>query len=271
MEFSLAHACGHHGSPWARQQIIAFEDEIKNRGDAQRVSPGQFRESLSGKRVFFLENVDDQNGRIGTVFVRSDENDGRRVVLMSSTGRFEQDLKGQSWVVLERGFRSDTVPGHLDARTTAFDVYRIRLEQGAPVGRTQDTVRSMNTVDLLRSAEPPARGELVLRFGFPLLTLALGLLAIPLAITNVRSGRAVNLILALLIYLIASNLFGAAKGAVSQDKINMLLALTLVPGILFMVTALMFWWRTVQMPSLLEMMYRLKQRGRDHSQQASAG
>ena len=129
----------------------------------------------------------------------------------------------------------------------------------------------MNTFDLLGRADPTARGDLVLRFGFPLLTLALGLLAIPLAITNVRSGRAVNLILALLIYLIASNLFGAAKGAVSQDKINMLLALTLVPGILFMVTALMFWWRTVQMPSLLEMMYRLKQRGRDHSQQASAG
>ena len=58
-------------SPWARQQIISFEDQIQNRSDAQRVSPGQFRESFSGQWVFFLENPDDENGRIGTVFVRS--------------------------------------------------------------------------------------------------------------------------------------------------------------------------------------------------------
>ena len=46
-------------TPWAQQQILAFEDEIQNRTDAQRASPGQFRESASGRRVFFLENPDD--------------------------------------------------------------------------------------------------------------------------------------------------------------------------------------------------------------------
>ena len=252
-------------APWARQQITAFEDEIKNRGDAQRVSPGQFRESLSGKRVFFVENPDDENGRIGTVFVRSDEGDGRRVILLSSTGRFEQDAEGQSWVVLERGHRNDLVVGKLESRTTAFDVYRIRLDQGAPVGRAQETVRSMPITELVQRTEPTARGELLIRIGLPLLTVALAILAIPLAVTNVRSGRAINLLLALLIYLIASNLFGAAKGVVAQDKMHIALALGIVPAVILAITAVMFWWRIAQPPGVSEALrfFKGRWRGRD--------
>ncbi len=247
-------------APWARQQITAFEDEIKNRGDAQRVSPGQFRESLSGKRVFFVENPDDENGRIGTVFVRSDEGDGRRVLLLSSTGRFEQDAEGHPWEVLERGYRNDLVPGTLESRSTAFDVYRIRLDQGAPVGRSQETVRSMPIMDLAQRTDPSAQGELVIRVGLPLLTLTLAFLAIPLSFTNVRSGRAVNLLLALLIYVIASNLFGAAKGAVTQDKMHVALALGIIPTAVLGITAVMFWWRTTQPPGPSELLSWVRMR-----------
>lgn len=63
-----------------------------------------------------------------------------------------------------------------------------------------------------------------MRIGLPLLTLSLGIFAIPLSVVNARSGRAFNLIIALLIYLIGTNLFGSVKVAVSQGKVDLALA-----------------------------------------------
>lgn len=246
--------------PWARQQILNFEDEIQNRGDAQRVSPGQFRESYSGQRVFFIENPDNENGRTGTVFIRSMESTGRRVLLVSSTGRFEKDADGQQWVVLERGYRTDMIPGQLESRTTSFDVYRIRMDQSAPGVKPQENTRAMSTLELMNKTEPGAKGEIALRVGLPLLTLALGILAIPLAVSNARSGRAVNLILALLIYLIASNLFSAVKAAVSQGKISFAMAWWPLPVGLLMVAAIMFWWRMTQRLGPIEWLWVMAQR-----------
>jgi lipopolysaccharide export system permease protein len=246
--------------PWARQQIINFEDEIQNRGDVQRVSPGQFRESFSGQRVFFLENPDNENGRIGTVFIRSMESTGRRVLLVSSTGRFETDVDGQQWVVLERGYRTDMIPGQLESRTTSFDAYRIRMDQSTPGVKPQENTRAMPTLDLMKKTEPGAKGEIALRIGLPLLTLALGILAIPLAVSNARSGRAVNLILALLIYLIASNLFSAVKAAVGQGKLSFAMAWWPLPLGLLLLAAIMFWWRMTQKPGPIEWLWSLAQR-----------
>jgi len=228
-------------SPWARQQIISFEDQIQNRSDAQRVSPGQFRESFSGQRVFFLENPDDENGRIGTVFVRSMDRSGQQVLMVSSTGRFERDAQDQQWVILEKGYRTDMRPGQLEARTMGFDVYRIRLDPSTPGIKTQESTRSMSTLDLIAKPEPTAKGELALRIGLPLLTLALGVLAIPLSVSSALSGRAVNLIVALLIYLTASNLFTTVKAAVSQGRLEFYLAWWPLPLGLLLLAAAMFW------------------------------
>jgi lipopolysaccharide export system permease protein len=242
-------------SPWARQQISAFEDEIRNRGDAQRVSPGQFRESYSGQRVFFIENPDSDDGRIGTVFIRSLEPGGRQVILVSSTGRFEQDALGQQWVVLERGFRTDMVSDNLESRTTGFDTYRVRLDQSGPVARTPDSIRSAPTLDLLERVEPAADAELAMRVGLPMLTLALAALAIPLAVSNVRAGRAINLIIALLVYLIASNLLSALVAVVGQGRITLVMAWWPIPAALLLLAVVMIIWRMRQIPGPVDLLW----------------
>jgi lipopolysaccharide export system permease protein len=246
--------------PWARYQMSAFEDTIEKRGDAQRVSPGQFRESYSGQRVFFLENPDDEGGKLGAIFIRSMEPNGNRVIVASKTGRMESDDKGQSWVVLQQGYRSDMTPGSLESRTTAFDVYRIRLDQSSPAFKPQDAVRTTPTWELWSRSEPAAKGEMLFRFGIPLLTIALGIIAIPLAVSNARSGRAVNLIVALLIYLMVSNLFGSMKVAASQGRLDLGLAWWPVPLAVLLAAALMFYWRMAQLPSVIDVMWLLYRR-----------
>ncbi len=245
-------------SPWAREQIISFEEEIRGRGDAQRVSPGQFRESLSGQRVFFLESPDDEAGRIGTVFVRSVEPSGQHVVLVSSTGRFEKDDQGQQWVVLEKGYRTDYSPGGLESRTMGFDVYRVRLDQPVVSPKAGQNLGATGTLELIAREDRAAKGEVAIRLGFPLLTLALAILAIPLAVTSARSGRATNLIIALLIYVTASNLFSVIKSMLSQGKLSFSVAWWLMPAIMLALAAVLFWWRSKQRAGFLDWLFRLR-------------
>lgn len=243
--------------PWARYQMSAFEDSLEKRGDAQRASPGQFRESLSGQRVFFLENPDEESGKIGAVFIRAIEDNGNRVVIASKTGRIEPDDKGQSWVVLQQGYRSDMVPGGLDTRTTAFDAYRIRLDQSSPSLRAQDSASTTPTWELKPFDVPSAAGEMLLRLGIPFLTVALGIIAIPLAVTHARSGRAVNMVIALLVYLTVSNFFGVMKAATFQGRIGFAMAWWPVPVAVLLVAAVMLRWKMAMLPSVLDVMWLL--------------
>jgi lipopolysaccharide export system permease protein len=247
-------------SPWARDQILSFEDEIRGRGDAQRISPGQFRESVSGQRVFFLETPDDEAGRIGTVFVRAVAPSGQQMILVSSTGRFEKDPEGQQWVVLEKGYRTDYTPGGREARTMGFDVYRVRLEQSIVSARTGQSLSATDTLALIQRDDRASKGEVAIRVGFPLLTLALAILAIPLSVTSTRAGRATNLIIALLIYVTASNFFGVIKSLLAQGKLSFAVAWWLLPAILLALAAVLFWWRSRQRAGLLDWLLRLRAR-----------
>jgi lipopolysaccharide export system permease protein len=231
-------------SPWAERQYRDFQTQVENRSDLQRISPGYFRESSSGTRVFFLENIDNESGLIGTVFVRTADPGGQQTVLVSASGRFEADSTGQQWVVLEKGYRTDLTAGGLESRTTKFDFYRSRIDPSVPVTGDKITERSKSTQELLADLpQPRAFAELMMRINLPLLGIGLGFLAIPLAFVNVRSGRAINLIIALLIYLIATNLLSSIKASIAQNRMDFSLGVSLMPLTILLLITVMFWWR----------------------------
>ena len=239
-------------SPWADQQIRSYEEQIESKSELERISPGNFRESSAGERVFFLENLDDENGKIGTVFVRSAESGGRQTLLVSASGRFEKDRDGQQWVILERGQRTDLLGPQLESRTTKFDTYRVRIDPTVPIAKKHTSFRAMPMHELIQDMDARHFGELMMRINLPLLAIGLGFLAIPLAFVNVRSGRAVNLIVALLIYVIATNLLGSVKGAMVQGRLSFTEGVILMPLFLVTITILMFWWRSSQRRGPLE-------------------
>ncbi len=228
-------------APWSQQKIIAFEEELRARGDARRVTPGQFRESYSGSTVFFVENPDSANGRIGSVFVRSVQPGGGFSVVASSTGRFEVDSESQPWVILERGYRADFTPGILEARVTQFDVYRLRSESNIPTATSDLPIKAIPTLELVRRSDPIANSEKVMRFGLPLLAFSLGLLALPMAIRSTRSTKSVNLILALIIYLLSTNLLTSFSLIVNQGLLSFDLAIWPLPSVLMLIAFFLTW------------------------------
>src|SRR5574343_1599494 len=118
---------------------------------------------------------------------------------------------------MEAGRRYELEPGAPEWRVMDFEHYAVRTEDSAGDPAEQLPNR-MSLIELLAEDSNAARGELVWRIGMPVSALLLSLLAIPLSYVNPRAGRSANMLMAILIYAIYSNLMSASQAWVAQGK-----------------------------------------------------
>jgi lipopolysaccharide export system permease protein len=210
-------------SPWAQSKSIEYRQRMDNRDDVARVSPGAFKESASGERVFFVEAAATDataagQGSVRNIFVSSMQH-GRVGVMMSKQGYTESLPNGDRFVVLVNGRRYEGTPGSPEYRVMAFERYAVRIETKEARGM-QLTTKSMTTPALLANPTDSSKGELLWRIGMPLAALNLALLAIPLGFVNPRAGRTNNLVMALLTYMVYNNLLSISQAWVAQGKMR---------------------------------------------------
>ena len=91
--------------------------------------------------------------------------------------------------------------------------------------------------------QPADRGELLWRISLPASAFVLALLAIPLSSFNPRVGRSVNLIVALLVYVVYSNLVSLSQAWVAQDKLNPWLGAVSMHLVMALATVVLFYLR----------------------------
>jgi len=205
-------------SPWAAQMSGQYATKLESRDDVTRVTPGVFGETANKERVFFVESVSGQSNEVHNVFVSSVQQ-GKGGVSMSRTGRTETAANGDRFIVLEQGRRYEGAPGDPQYRITEFDRYAARIEtrENAQPQREQKT---LNTRALIANPTKENLAELLWRVGIPVSALVLVLFAIPMSFVNPRAGSAANLALALLTYVVYSNLISVSQARVAQGRLD---------------------------------------------------
>jgi lipopolysaccharide export system permease protein len=139
--------------------------------------------------------------------------------MYSQKGLIEVAPNGDRYIVLLDGRRYEGVPGEVEYRVMEFARYAARVE--APTGEEPvPTHKSLSTPALLRNPTSVNRAELLWRIGVPLSALILALLAIPMSFVNPRAGRSVNLLFALLAYLVYYNLLTVSQARVAQGRLD---------------------------------------------------
>ncbi|MBF6907506.1 LptF/LptG family permease, partial [Acinetobacter baumannii] len=78
-------------APWAKTKSSEFIQRFEKREDLKRVAPGQFRESSSSDRVFFVEASTNGSTVVKNVFVSSTGSDSRNSVVVAREGVVESD------------------------------------------------------------------------------------------------------------------------------------------------------------------------------------
>jgi lipopolysaccharide export system permease protein len=225
-------------APLSAQWAEQYRSKLDSRDDVSRVEPGTFGESRSKDRVFFVESVAGDKSTVQNVFVSSVQH-RRTGVMMSERGFTEYAPNGDRFLVMLQGRRYEGVPGDADYSIAEYDRYatRIQTKEGEEPEATQ---KSLSTLDLLGSPTRVNLGELLWRIGVPLSALILALLAVPLSFVNPRAGRSVNLLFALLTYMVYSNLLSISQARVVQGKLAFTTGWWLVHAIMALVLVALF-------------------------------
>ena len=80
----------------------------------------------------------------------------------------------------------------------------------------------------------------VWRVGIPVSALVLVLLAIPMSFVNPRAGRSINLLFALLVYVVYSNLLSVVQARVSLGKLDFALGWWVVHAVMALLLVALF-------------------------------
>jgi lipopolysaccharide export system permease protein len=214
----LTAALSFFATPWAKQKSSEYVERFEKREDLQKVSPGQFKESASTNRIFFVEGVSGDTAKVQNVFVNTVDKDGTAIVV-AHEGLIHTDEQGRRFLVLKNGRRYQGTPGQSDFQTMEFESYSMRVgtrnqEAGPEIG-----VDAMTTGALLKVRNQFTNGELLWRISAPLTCFVLMLLAIPLGFVNPRAGSSANLIVALLIFFSYNNLVKVFESSVRHGRL----------------------------------------------------
>ncbi len=229
-------------SPWALLKSNEFKSRLESRDEIMTLTPGAFRESNQLDRVYFVESLDEKSNRVENVFVRSVQN-GKLGTMVAREGYQETAASGDRFLVLMNGTRYEGTPGQRDYRIVEFERYAMRIDSVA-AKQAELTFHTMSTLDLWRKPTTWNLSELEWRLGLPISATVLSLLAIAMSYVNPRAGRSLNLIMAIVLYMLYSNMISVTNAWVGQGKISPGVGLVGIHGLMLTVTALLFYWRT---------------------------
>ncbi|MFN9391019.1 MAG: LPS export ABC transporter permease LptF [Betaproteobacteria bacterium] len=235
-------------SPWAVGKAEVYRSQLESRDDVSAISPGVFKEAKSGERVYFVEKLTSDLSMVANIFVHSRQNE-RQGVMVAARGRAETADNGDRFLVLLNGRRYEGTPGSSEYRITEFERYAVRIET-QEVKKFMPSASSRATTELLADPSPGSQAELIWRVGIPISALILSMLAVPMSFVNPRAGRSLNIILAVLLYMVYSNLISISQSWVGRGKLPPLAGWTVVHLAMTLLLAVLLWRRISVTPLL---------------------
>ncbi|MES2784888.1 MAG: LPS export ABC transporter permease LptF [Pseudomonadota bacterium] len=216
--------------PWANAQTQELKDRYGNRGDLERVAPGQFQESASGKRVFFLEkdSADTKSGR--NIFISTNEN-GRETVTSARSGRIVTIGESQ-FLMLSNGQRLETT-GKTQLKISEFQEFLNKVGENEVGARDNLPAKTRSTRALFQDPTRMNLGELAWRIGLALSAINFVIIAITVSSVNPRAGRSGNLVFALFAFIVYFNLLNLGQSWITSGKATFLAFLVGLHGAIF--------------------------------------
>ena len=227
-------------TPQIAQKIETIKLEAKERTSIMGLVPGQFIEARQGDWVVFIEAAERKTGTARNIFIYDRRGDRVSIETARSVQQaVSPEVEGKS-LVLTQGQRYEGIPGEGSFTVLSFDRHIVRIPE-LDVALDRDDPEFMTVAQLLGSHRTQDQAELQWRLSIPLAALLLILLAFPLSVVRPRQGRFAKLVLAIVIYLIYSNLMILAETWVANGRLPTVPGLFIVHGALAIMIAVYFY------------------------------
>ncbi len=205
--------------PWANQQIQELRAQYEQRSDIDRIAPGEFQESASGNRVFFIDKDSPDPQAANNVFILATE-PGSEAVTSARSARLEA-RDGERVLVLTQGQRLETSKDKPGIKISEFSEYSTRIGAEKPNAPNEFSAKTRSTRQLLSDPQPVHLAEIGWRLGLALAAFNLIVLALALSSVNPRAGRSGGLMFALFTFIVYYNLMTLGQSWVSGGKLSL--------------------------------------------------
>lgn len=229
------------------ETIFAAQQE---KTELDKITPKKFYGLRGDKGVTYAENVNQQQ-ELENVFLAvtagSPETfDSRLVLVIAERGRQQKTEDGSDrYLVLDKGYRVEGIPGSPEYQITQFAEYGSRLE--APTGITEDLeINALPTAELIGSADIKHQAALQWRLSIPLMVLIVTLLAVPLSRTDPRQGRYAKVLPAVLLYFAYLVMLNGLRGALESGSVPIAVTLLPVHLLFLLIAALLLCWGSIK-------------------------
>ena len=204
--------------PAVVEQRDGIMTEIGNRTELSTLFSGRFNQSRKGKAIFFLESQSDDGKIMENVFHRQ-LRDGESYLDIAERARKHKGENNRDYMVMENGTHYEGMPGKSQFKIIEYAEYGVYVpgEKKLTGGRS---LQALSSGELWKAQNPRHKAELQWRLAVPVATLILAMIALPLSRTTPRSGKYANLALAILLYLVYSNLLSVGKNWIVKERVS---------------------------------------------------
>jgi lipopolysaccharide export system permease protein len=227
-------------SPWALSKSAEYRGRLEAKNETSQIAPGSFNEASSGTRIVFVENVSEETGQVKNVFAALSSPKSNQIGVVTADAAHPESMpNGDRFLVLDHGQRYEVEPGIPEFKVMEFAHYGLRLSDN-PVEDDGVAPKAMPLSELIAKNDAPARAEMLWRFSLPLAALFLALLAIPLSFVNPRAGRSINMVMALLIYILYNNMLSVCQAWVARGLASFPLSFAAPHVLMLAILAVLF-------------------------------
>lgn len=202
--------------PLIAHQRALITAEIKSQAEIDTMLIGQFNRAGKGGGVLFLESETGKRQQISNVFFQQYRDDDNHVDLATGTSTHYNEV-GRRYMMMHGGTHYIGNAGDNDYKIIKYQDYGIHIDKKRV--RAHLSEKSKTVTQLWESDNPVDRAELQWRLSLPLATIIVAFMALPLSKTDPRSGRYAKLAVALILYLVYSNLLSVGKTWIVQETV----------------------------------------------------
>ena len=245
---------------WVSPYINKYVNDLLHKGGVsplELITPGRFQSY--GKWIVYTEQVSNRHKKLQQVFITTQSN--KKIssgVLIAKTAHQKIDNKtGDLFLVLDNGTRYIGIPGEKDFQIIHFSQYGIRIAGDNSIAKIKED--SIGIKKLLHNyKEKKFAAELQWRLSIPIMVFILALLAVPLSHVKSRQNRYIQLVPAILLFIVYGNFLYLGRDWIRAGKVSVYLGVWWIHLIMLLLAIILIMRQT--MPNRFKSIIKRKQK-----------
>ena len=243
--------------PWAKQQKSFAEDETVNASEFSFITEGKFESFKNGEIVFYasesssVDNAGEQN--MEEIFIYLSKSNSPIVVLASEATKYTDSNNESIYLRLKDGVRYEGLPGDENVNILNFDKYDLEIVSGEVQKKLSSfsEIEEKTSIDLLLDGGLLANAEIQWRISQPISILILSIIGVLLGKTSPRTGKGVNLLFGVIIFMLYNNTLLVAKNSIENGQLNPLIGLWSIHMLLILAVLIFYQFRQGKLSSFV--------------------